>query len=96
MDRKGFSCCGSAAEVRAPHQSGLHRDMQGDCHGGRARDSVSGFGSPKKVKREGGRRKLENSLRLNAVLEAVELPAGVAGLDAGLADVDGDNLAHSV
>ena len=31
---------------------------------------------------------------LNAVLEAVELPAGVAHLDAGLADVDGDALAH--
>jgi hypothetical protein len=28
------------------------------------------------------------------VLEAVELPARVAGLDAGLADVDGDHLAH--
>ena len=26
------------------------------------------------------------------MLEAVELPAGVAGLDAGLADVDGDNF----
>ena len=29
---------------------------------------------------------------LDAVLEAVELPAGVAGLDAALADVDGDHL----
>ena len=31
-------------------------------------------------------------LRLDAVLEAVELPAGVAGLDAGLANVDGDDF----
>ena len=31
---------------------------------------------------------------LDAVLEAVELPAGVAHLDAGLADVDGDALTH--
>ena len=30
------------------------------------------------------------------MLEAVELPAGVAGLDAGLADVNGDNLTHGV
>ena len=33
-------------------------------------------------------------VRLDPVLEAVELPAGVAHLDAGLADVDGDALAH--
>jgi hypothetical protein len=33
-------------------------------------------------------------LRLDAVFEAVELPAGVTGLDASLADVDGDYLAH--
>ena len=31
---------------------------------------------------------------LYSVLHAVELPAGVAHLDAGLADVDGDDLAH--
>ena len=31
---------------------------------------------------------------LDAVLKAVELPAGVARLDAALADVDGDNLTH--
>ena len=31
---------------------------------------------------------------LDAVLQAVQLPAGVAHLDAGLADVDGDALAH--
>ena len=31
---------------------------------------------------------------LDAVLKAVELPAGVADLDTGLADVDGDDLAH--
>jgi len=30
------------------------------------------------------------AVRLDAVLEAVELPAAVAGLDAGLAHVDGD------
>ena len=34
------------------------------------------------------------AVRLDAVLQAVELPAGVANLDAGLADVDGDDLAH--
>ena len=31
---------------------------------------------------------------MDAVLEAEELPAGVARLDAGLADVDRDALAH--
>ena len=35
-----------------------------------------------------------DSLRLDAVLEAVKLPARVTGLDTGLADVDGDNLTH--
>mmetsp|Transcript_985 Transcript_985/g.4183 ORF Transcript_985/g.4183 Transcript_985/m.4183 type:complete len:495 (-) Transcript_985:76-1560(-) len=34
------------------------------------------------------------AVRLDAVLEAVELPARVTGLDTGLADVDGDNLTH--
>ena len=33
------------------------------------------------------------AVRLDAVLEAVELPAGVAHLDTGLADVDGDAFA---
>ena len=32
------------------------------------------------------------AVRLDAVLQAVELPAGVADLDAGLAHVDGDAL----
>ena len=32
------------------------------------------------------------AIGLDAVLEAVELPAGVAGLDTGLAKVDGDDL----
>ena len=32
------------------------------------------------------------SIRLDAVLETVELPAGVANLDPGLADVDTDAL----
>jgi len=31
---------------------------------------------------------------LDAVLQAVELPAGVADLASGLADVDGDCLTH--
>ena len=31
---------------------------------------------------------------LDTVLEAVELPAGAAHLDSGLADVDGDDLSH--
>ena len=34
------------------------------------------------------------AVRLDAVLEAVQLPAGVADLHARLADVDGDNFAH--
>ena len=33
------------------------------------------------------------AIRLDAMLEAVELPAGIANLAAGLADVDGDTLA---
>ena len=32
------------------------------------------------------------AIRLDAVLETVELPAGVTNLAAGLADVDGDTL----
>jgi hypothetical protein len=36
------------------------------------------------------------AVRLDAVLEAVELPAGIAGLDAALADVDGDYFTHIV
>jgi hypothetical protein len=31
---------------------------------------------------------------LDAVLEAIELPAGVTDLDTGLANVDGDNFTH--
>merc|ERR1719389_1542494 len=34
------------------------------------------------------------AIRLDAVLEAVELPARVTGLDTGLAKVDGDDLTH--
>ena len=34
------------------------------------------------------------AIGLDAVLEAVQLPAGVTGLDAGLAKVDGDDLTH--
>ena len=34
------------------------------------------------------------AVRLDAMLEAVELPAGVADLDAALVDVDGDHLTH--
>ena len=34
------------------------------------------------------------AIRLNTVLEAVKLPAGIAGLDAALADVDGDYFTH--
>ena len=41
-----------------------------------------------------GKKPVLDSLRLDAVLEAVELPARVTGLDTGLADVDGDNLTH--
>ncbi|RRT51782.1 hypothetical protein B296_00030491 [Ensete ventricosum] len=35
-----------------------------------------------------------DAIRLDAVLEAVELPAGVPHLDPGLADVDADDLPH--
>jgi hypothetical protein len=34
------------------------------------------------------------AIRLDAVLEAVKLPAGVASLDTALANVDVDNLTH--
>jgi len=34
------------------------------------------------------------TIRLNAMLQAVKLPAGVTDLAAGLADVDGDTLTH--
>jgi hypothetical protein len=34
------------------------------------------------------------TVRLDSVLEAVELPAGVTDLDTGLTDVDGDDLTH--
>lgn len=32
------------------------------------------------------------SIRLNTVLKAVQLPAGISNLDTSLADVDGDTL----
>jgi hypothetical protein len=34
------------------------------------------------------------SIRLDAVFETVQLPAGIANLDTGLADVDGDYFTH--
>lgn len=34
------------------------------------------------------------AIRLDAMLQAVELPAGIAHLDTCLPDVDGDNLTH--
>jgi len=34
------------------------------------------------------------AVRLDTVLEAVQLPARVTGLDTGLADVDGDDFTH--
>ena len=36
------------------------------------------------------------AIRLDAVLETVELPAGVTNLTAGLADVNGDTLTLKV
>ena len=36
------------------------------------------------------------TVRLDSVLEAVELPAGVTDLDTGLSDVDGNNFSHDV
>ena len=36
------------------------------------------------------------TVRLNSVLKAVELPAGVTDLDTGLTDVDGNNFSHDV
>ena len=35
------------------------------------------------------------AIRLNAVFQAVELPAGIADLDTSLANVDGDALTHN-
>ena len=34
------------------------------------------------------------TIGLDAVLEAVQLPAGITNLDTGLADVDGDDFTH--
>jgi len=34
------------------------------------------------------------AIRLDAMFQAVELPAGIADLDTSLADVDGDELTH--
>jgi hypothetical protein len=34
------------------------------------------------------------TIKLNAVLKALKLPAGITDLDAGLADVNGDDLTH--
>jgi len=36
------------------------------------------------------------TVRLDSVLEAVKLPAGVTDLDTGLSDVDGNNFSHDV
>jgi len=36
------------------------------------------------------------TIRLDTVLEAEELPAGVTDLDTSLTDVDGDNFTHDV
>ena len=37
----------------------------------------------------------DHAIRLNAVLQAVQLPAGIPHLAAGLPDVDGNALPHS-
>jgi hypothetical protein len=34
------------------------------------------------------------AVRLDPVLEAVKLPAGISDLDSGLSDVDGDHFTH--
>jgi hypothetical protein len=46
--------------------------------------------------RWGGSLPGHGAIGLDAVLEAVELPAGVADLDPGLPDVDADDLPHRV
>jgi glycine/D-amino acid oxidase-like deaminating enzyme len=46
--------------------------------------------------RWGGSSPGHGAIGLDAVLEAVELPAGVADLDPGLPDVDADDLSHLV
>jgi hypothetical protein len=46
--------------------------------------------------RWGGSSPGHGAIGLDAVLEAVELPAGVADLDPGLPDVDADDLSHRV
>nr|CAB3458404.1 unnamed protein product [Digitaria exilis] len=57
--------------------------LQKNKFGERARRSGRGRHSPG-----------HGAIGLDAVLEAVELPAGVADLDPGLADVDADDLSH--
>ena len=58
--------------------------------------SVKQEGDPREKPEKGKPGEVPHSLRLDAVLEAVKLPASVTGLDTGLADVDGDNLTHVV
>ena len=65
-----------------------------------ARDAAARTGDPKRehasfpFERRRNQIPGEDVLRLDPVLEAVELPARVTGLDTGLADVDGDDFTH--
>ncbi len=46
------------------------------------------------VQRTGGLVRGQHAVRLNAVLQAVQLPAGIPHLAAGLPNVDGNALPH--
>ncbi len=46
------------------------------------------------IQRTGGLVRRQHAIRLNAVLQAVQLPAGIAHLAAGLANVNGNALPH--
>ena len=62
-----------------------------------ARSKKKKIGEPKGTRWRIGRDRHSpghGAIGLDAVLEAIELPAGVADLDPGLADVDADDLSH--
>ena len=83
--------------------AGLHADLIDDgrleVHHDGTRDVLAGAGLGEEgvegvVAAADGLVRGHLAVRLDAVLEAVELPAGVTGLDTGLAKVDRDDLTH--
>ena len=81
----------SQKKARLTHYSGLEVDKHGTGDvlpsAGFAEKSVEGVVSPSDGFVAG-----HLAIGLDAVLQAVELPAGVADLDSGLSDVDRDAL----